>query len=63
MGMRIPMAILLGSTVLGLNGVWWSISLSSMFKGVILVTLFILYMKRFSKKYGIAGENNFGQDK
>ena len=49
-GMRIPMAILLGKTSLGLNGVWWSISLSSVFKGVILVTLFILFMRKFNKK-------------
>lgn len=56
-GMRIPMAVILGSTVLGLNGVWWSISLSSMFKGVILVSLFLLYMKRFTKKHKINIEN------
>ena len=49
-GMRIPMAILLGKTALGLNGVWWSISLSSVFKGTILVTLFILFMRKFNKR-------------
>ena len=48
--LRIPMAIILGSTALGLNGVWWSISLSSVFKGVILVTLFAIFMHRFDKK-------------
>ncbi len=45
--MRIPMAILLGKTALGLNGVWWSISLSSVFKGIILVILFARFMRRF----------------
>ena len=49
--MRIPMAILLGKTVLGLNGVWWSISLSSVFKGVILVVLFMLFMRKFRKEH------------
>ena len=49
-GMRIPMAILLGKTALGLNGVWWSISLSSVFKGTILVTLFIIFMRKFNKR-------------
>ena len=49
-GLRIPMAILLGRTALGLNGVWWSISLSSVFKGVILVTLFALFMKKFRRE-------------
>lgn len=49
-GMRIPMAIFFGHTALGLNGVWLSISLSSVFKGVILVTLFIFFMHKFDKK-------------
>ena len=47
--MRIPMAVLLGKTALGLNGVWWSISLSSVFKGVILVILFALFMRKFNQ--------------
>lgn len=48
--MRIPMAILLGRTSLGLNGVWASISLSSVFKGVILVLLFAAFMRKFDRK-------------
>ncbi len=48
--LRIPMAILLGKTALGLNGVWWSISLSSMFKGVILVVMFRIFMRHFEQK-------------
>ena len=48
--LRISMAIMLGKTALGLNGVWVSISLSSVFKGVILVTLFIIFMKKFDKE-------------
>ena len=48
---RIPMAMVLSRTALGLNGVWWSISLSSVFKGVILVTLFAFFMKKFRKEY------------
>lgn len=47
--MRIPMSILLGKTALGLNGVWASISLSSVFKGIVLVVLFILFMKKFKR--------------
>lgn len=45
--LRIPLSIVLGNTSLGLNGVWWSISLSSVFKGVILVLLFLRFMKKF----------------
>lgn len=42
---RIPMAILF-SHYLGVNGVWWAISISSMIKGIVLVTRFIFYSKR-----------------
>ena len=43
--LRIPLAIILSKTALGLNGVWWTISISSMAKGILLSTLFILYAK------------------
>jgi len=43
--MRIPGALLL-STVLGLSGVWWSISLSSILKGLILTSWFIMFLIR-----------------
>lgn len=49
--LRIPGAILLGQSALGLNGVWWSISLSSVFKGIILVTLFALFMKKHANTF------------
>ncbi|WP_291636300.1 MATE family efflux transporter [Clostridium sp.] len=43
--MRIPGALLL-STFFGLNGVWWSISLSSVLKGLILASWFIIFLTR-----------------
>jgi Na+-driven multidrug efflux pump len=43
--MRIPAALLL-SISLGLTGVWWSISLSSILKGLILTSWFILFLNR-----------------
>ena len=46
-GSRLPLAIFLSaSTILGLNGVWWSISISSIFKGTILSGLFIALLIR-----------------
>lgn len=49
-GARIPMAILLSATSLGLDGVWWSLTISSIVKGIVLVTWFAwilrLYMRR-----------------
>lgn len=43
--LRIPGALLL-SIPLGLNGVWWSISISSILKGIILTSWFIIYLRR-----------------
>ncbi|MGG7144361.1 MATE family efflux transporter [Clostridium nigeriense] len=41
-GLRIPIALVLsGMTTLELNGVWWSISGTSIVKGILLLTLFI----------------------
>lgn len=46
-GLRVPAADLLSSkTSLGLNGIWWSISMSSVFKGVILTLIFIIFIKK-----------------
>lgn len=43
---RIPMAILLSRIPsLGLDGIWWTISISSMIKGIILLTCFLIYSK------------------
>ncbi len=44
-GLRIPAALLLGATSMGVNAVWWSVSGSSIIKGTLLVTLFIIFMK------------------
>ena len=58
-GLRIPVALLLSSSALfGLNGVWLSISVSSVFKGVILVTWFLIFIKRY-----IAKKQKMGLDK
>lgn len=44
--LRVPAALLLSSTNLGLNGVWWAISLSGVCKGTVLTTWFILMLRR-----------------
>lgn len=46
---RIPMAAALSVTALGLSGIWWSISISSILKGIILVSWFALFMRRYNK--------------
>ena len=40
--LRIPTAFLLSQTILGILGVWWSISITSIFKGIILFIWFRL---------------------
>ncbi|NLB33043.1 MAG: MATE family efflux transporter [Tissierellia bacterium] len=47
---RIPVALILSNTILGLSGVWWAISLSSTLKGIILFILFHFYWKHFEQK-------------
>ena len=42
--MRIPLALLLGKSMgMGIDGVWWNISLTSVIKGIVL---YLLYRKR-----------------
>lgn len=43
--LRIPMSIVL-IPYLGLSGIWWSISLTSVFKGIVMVVWFKIIMKK-----------------
>lgn len=46
---RIPMAIGLSRTPLGLSGIWWSISISSIAKGVIITGAFLAMLAKQRK--------------
>lgn len=48
--LRIPSAIILSSTSLGLDGIWWAISISSVFKGIVLTMWYILLTRNQEKK-------------
>lgn len=51
-GLRVPAAYILSAPhLLGLNGVWWSISISSVFKGLVLVTWFVLLLRQVKKTW------------
>ena len=39
-GARIPLAIVLSGTLLGLDGIWWALSVTSIVKGIIFVCTF-----------------------
>ena len=45
-GLRIPAALFLSSTSLGLNGVWWALSISSIFKGTVLLIWYLIMLKK-----------------
>lgn len=50
---RIPMALLLSSTALGLNGIWWSVSISAVLKGVVTFLLFIRFIKHLDREESV----------
>ena len=41
--MRIPLALLLSATPLGLDGIWWAITISAICKGLVLTVWYLLY--------------------
>jgi putative MATE family efflux protein len=50
-GLRIPIALILSQdSLLGLNGVWWSISITSILKGIIIVTWFLIVLRKYMKE-------------
>ena len=44
--MRIPLAIVIGNTSLGLDGIWWALSSTSMIKGIIFTATFFWITRR-----------------
>ena len=47
---RIPLAMVLSRTALGLNGIWWSISITSILRGLVLLCLILIFFRRMAKK-------------
>lgn len=47
--LRIPGAMLLSSTALGLNGVWWTLSLCCVLKGLVLPVWFLIIFVKYYK--------------
>lgn len=46
-GLRIPMALVLCNTALGVNGIWWAITISSIAKGIVLYFAFYRECRKF----------------
>ena len=51
-GARIPLAMLLSGTALGLNGIWWALALTSIIKGIVFTLTFHHISKRLPGKRG-----------
>ncbi|MEY8336463.1 MATE family efflux transporter [Lachnospiraceae bacterium 62-35] len=47
---RIPLALLLGGTALGLNGIWWALTVSSTLKGITFCLTFIFILNRIGRE-------------
>lgn len=43
---RIPLAMILGGTALGLNGIWWALTISSVVKGIVFFVYYLHIMKK-----------------
>ncbi|NMA61042.1 MAG: MATE family efflux transporter [Firmicutes bacterium] len=55
--LRIPAALILSATALGVDGVWWAISISSIFKGLVLFAWHFRYL-RSHPEMGSLGERS-----
>ena len=50
-GARVPIAYFLSSPeILGLSGVWWSITITSIIKGILMISVY-LYLLKSNKLY------------
>lgn len=52
-GARIPIALILSSTALGLSGVWWAFTVSSTIKGIVFTTVFLILLHKLMRKTGL----------
>lgn len=50
---RIPLAILFSAMGLGLNGIWWALTVSSVAKGIIFYIAYKITLKKMEKRMGI----------
>lgn len=48
---RIPIASVLVAAGMGLNGIWWSITISCILKGIVMFVWFLYYLKHDFKSY------------
>lgn len=54
-GLRIPLAMALGSTKLGLDGIWWALTITSIAKGAVFVGYYLWILNRLDTCGGHTG--------
>jgi len=47
---RIPLAMVLSRTALGLNGIWWALTITSIVKGIVFVGYYLWTLKRLPEE-------------
>jgi len=47
---RIPLALVLGKTGLGLDGIWWALTLTSVMKGIVFVIYYVWILRRLPRE-------------
>ena len=52
-GIRVPLAVVLSRTELGLDGIWWALTFSSIVKGVVFVGYYCYVLQRLPKREGV----------
>ncbi|MDO5346231.1 MAG: MATE family efflux transporter [Lachnospiraceae bacterium] len=53
-GLRIPLALLLGNTALGVKGIWWALTVTSIMKGIVLYLFFWKQCRKYEGKERLA---------
>lgn len=46
--LRIPLAIILSSSVLGILGIWWALTTTTMMKGMIFTFVFLMIVRKMT---------------
>lgn len=55
---RVPVAMLLSATALGLNGIWWSLTITSVAKGILFFACYLWMLRKLMRNGGSVYEKS-----
>ena len=55
---RIPLALVLGG-LMGLNGIWWAFTISSVVKGIVFFFFYLAVLGRLQKENAVPARDSF----